>query len=100
MRAQERQEILELHSRALPLGADVDLQALAASCHGYSGADLAALCREAALHALMANIDLDGPAQQPSGSGAFTPGDDAPHSSHSAPAAALGANGPVTLVHA
>ena len=82
---QERGEILELHSRALPLGPDVDLQALAASSHGYSGADLAALCREAALHALMANIDLASPAQQPmccDASSTRTPGDKAPLHPH------------------
>lgn len=36
----------------MPLGADVDLAALAEQCRGYVGADLAALCREAALLAL------------------------------------------------
>lgn len=41
-----------LHTAGLQLGADVDLPAIAASCHGYSGADLAALAREAAMHAL------------------------------------------------
>lgn len=39
------------HTRLLPLSADVDLRSLAASCHGYSGADLAALAREGAMHA-------------------------------------------------
>jgi SpoVK/Ycf46/Vps4 family AAA+-type ATPase len=41
-----------LHCQGLQLAADVDLSALAASCFGYSGADLAALVREAAMHAL------------------------------------------------
>jgi hypothetical protein len=40
-----------LHCQGLQLGADVDLTALATSCFGYSGADLAALVREAAMHA-------------------------------------------------
>jgi transitional endoplasmic reticulum ATPase len=47
-----RREILSVHTRAMPLGADVDLASLAAETHGYVGADLAALCREAALAAL------------------------------------------------
>jgi hypothetical protein len=40
-----------LHCRGLSLAPDVDLSALAAGCHGYSGADLAALSREAAMAA-------------------------------------------------
>ena len=49
---QERTAILKLHAGSLPLAEDVDLAGLAAACHGYSGADLAALCREAAMTAL------------------------------------------------
>jgi hypothetical protein len=40
-----------LHTSGLALGADVDIAAIAAACHGYSGADLASLAREAAMHA-------------------------------------------------
>lgn len=47
-----RAEILAVHTRAMPLGADVALGALADVTHGYVGADLAALCREAAMAAL------------------------------------------------
>jgi transitional endoplasmic reticulum ATPase len=47
-----RVEILTIHTRAVPLSTDVDLEALAAATHGYVGADLAALCREAAMAAL------------------------------------------------
>jgi transitional endoplasmic reticulum ATPase len=47
-----RREILAVHTRAMPLAADVDRAALAAATHGYVGADLAALCREAAMAAL------------------------------------------------
>jgi transitional endoplasmic reticulum ATPase len=47
-----RAEILAIHTRAMPLGDDVSLADLAASTHGYVGADLAALCREAAIAAL------------------------------------------------
>jgi transitional endoplasmic reticulum ATPase len=47
-----RREILEIHTRGMPLSADVDLDELANITHGYVGADLAALCRESAMHAL------------------------------------------------
>jgi len=47
-----RREILAVHSRAMPLGPDVDLDALAGATPGHVGADLAALCREAAMAAL------------------------------------------------
>ena len=47
-----RSAIAALHARNLPLAADVDLAQIASSCYGYSGADLAALCREAALSAV------------------------------------------------
>jgi transitional endoplasmic reticulum ATPase len=47
-----RREILGVHSRAMPLDADVDLDVLAEATHGHVGADLAAVCREAAVAAL------------------------------------------------
>lgn len=47
-----RHEILLIHSRGMPLAGDVDLKVLAARTHGYTGADLAALCRETAMKAL------------------------------------------------
>ncbi len=47
-----RREILEIHSRGMPLAPDVHLEALAAICHGFVGADLEALCREAAMSCL------------------------------------------------
>jgi len=47
-----RQEILEIHSRGMPLARDVDLPHLAAITHGFVGADLEALCREAGMNAL------------------------------------------------
>ncbi|EEC77564.1 hypothetical protein OsI_16498 [Oryza sativa Indica Group] len=49
--AEERFEILKLYTKNLHLGECVDLQSVAASCNGYVGADLQALCREAARHA-------------------------------------------------
>ncbi len=47
-----RQEILEIHSRGMPLARDVDLPHLAGITHGFVGADLEALCREAGMNAL------------------------------------------------
>ncbi|MEW6233290.1 MAG: AAA family ATPase [Chloroflexota bacterium] len=56
-----RREILEIHTRGMPLAEDVDLERLAAITHGFVGADLEALCREAAMSALrrlMPDIDF------------------------------------------
>src|SRR5579875_554641 len=44
-----RRRILEVHTRSVPLAADVDLDALASTTPGMVGADLANLCNEAAL---------------------------------------------------
>lgn len=44
-----RLEILEIHSRGMPMASDVDLPRLADITHGFVGADLEALCREAAM---------------------------------------------------
>jgi transitional endoplasmic reticulum ATPase len=49
---QARYEILQIHTRGMPLAEDVDLRKLAEMTHGYTGADLAALCRETAMKAL------------------------------------------------
>jgi transitional endoplasmic reticulum ATPase len=49
---QGRHEILLIHSRGMPIAGDVDLKVLAERTHGYTGADLAALCRETAMKAL------------------------------------------------
>ncbi|MBO3797942.1 MAG: CDC48 family AAA ATPase [Thermoproteota archaeon] len=59
---QGRLEILQIHTRSMPLDKDVDLKKLAEITHGYTGADLAALCREAAMKALrryLPEIKLD-----------------------------------------
>ena len=48
----ERHEILKIHTKNMPLAQDVDLEALASMTHGFVGADLSALCREAAMKAL------------------------------------------------
>ncbi len=47
-----RRGILEIHTRGMPLASDVDLDRLAETTHGFVGADLAALGREAAMAAL------------------------------------------------
>ena len=47
-----RKEILQVHTRNMPLTEDVNLDELAELTHGYTGADLAALCKEAAMTAL------------------------------------------------
>src|SRR5713226_8578094 len=47
-----RHEILQIHTRAMPLTSDVNLHRLSDICHGYTGADISALCREAAMKAL------------------------------------------------
>ena len=49
---QGRREILEIHTEPMPLTKGVDLNDMARRTHGFVGADLAALCREAALQAL------------------------------------------------
>ncbi len=47
-----RREILTIHTRAMPLAADVNVDWVADLTHGCVGSDLAAICREAALNAL------------------------------------------------
>ena len=47
-----RLEILKIHTRGMPLAADVDLERLADVTHGFVGADLQALAKEAAMMAL------------------------------------------------
>jgi len=47
-----RKEILDIHTRGMPLDESVDLDKLAEITRGYTGADIAALCREAAMRAI------------------------------------------------
>jgi transitional endoplasmic reticulum ATPase len=57
-----RLEILQIHTRGMPLAKNVDLTILSDRSHGYTGADVAALCREAAMKALrryLPEIDLE-----------------------------------------
>ena len=59
---QGRLEILQIHTRNAPLSKDVDLAKLAEVTHGFTGADLAALVKEAAMNALrrvLPKIDLE-----------------------------------------
>ena len=57
-----RHEILVIHTRGMPLADDVDLDWLADKTHGYTGADLSALTKEAAMAALrrvLPDVDLE-----------------------------------------
>ena len=47
--ADERLEILEIHTRNMPIEEDVDLKKLANTTHGFVGADLESLCKESAM---------------------------------------------------
>jgi transitional endoplasmic reticulum ATPase len=47
-----RNEIVQIHVRNMPLAEDVDVKKLSEITHGYTGADVASLCREAAMKAL------------------------------------------------
>ena len=53
-----RMDILKVHSRKVKLGPVVDLLRLAKATPGFSGADLAAIINESALHATLANKDF------------------------------------------
>ena len=48
----ERKEILEVHTRRMPLAEDVNLDEITEVTHGFVGADLEALCKEAAMRVL------------------------------------------------
>jgi len=47
-----RYEIFKVHTRKMPLAEDIDLKELAKRTEGYTGADIAAVCREAAMNAM------------------------------------------------
>jgi transitional endoplasmic reticulum ATPase len=47
-----REEILKIHTRHMPLYKDVNLKKIAETTYGYTGADITALTKEAAMHAL------------------------------------------------
>jgi len=57
-----RLQILQVHTRGMPIAGDVRLEDLARTTHGFVGADLAAISKEAAMHALrkiLPEIDLE-----------------------------------------
>jgi len=47
-----RQEVLQIHTRGMPLDEKVDLEEIAETTHGFVGADLETLCKEAAMRVL------------------------------------------------
>ncbi|GMP87377.1 hypothetical protein CsSME_00039771 [Camellia sinensis var. sinensis] len=51
--------ILQFYTKKLPLDPRIDLRSVAASCNGYVGADLEALCREAAMSAVRKSSDAN-----------------------------------------
>merc|ERR1712123_297688 len=53
-----RLEILRIHTKNMKLTDDVDLEQVANETHGHVGADLAALCSEAALQQIRGKMDL------------------------------------------
>ncbi|NYT10059.1 MAG: CDC48 family AAA ATPase, partial [Methanosarcinales archaeon] len=59
---QSRLEVLQIHTRGMPLAKDVNQEKFADVTHGFVGADLAALAREAAMRAIrrvLPEIDLE-----------------------------------------
>ena len=57
-----RLEVLQIHTRGMPLAKNVVLERLADVTHGFVGADLQALCKESAMRALrkiLPEIDLE-----------------------------------------
>ncbi|EFJ53296.1 hypothetical protein VOLCADRAFT_78972 [Volvox carteri f. nagariensis] len=53
-----RLEVLRIHTKNMKLDEDVNLEAIARDTHGYVGADLAALCTEAALQCIREKMDV------------------------------------------
>ena len=61
-----RHAVFAVHTRETPLADDVDLDELADETAGYSGAEIAAVCREAAMHAIERVADEHGSADRKS----------------------------------
>lgn len=58
----ERLEILQIHTRGMPIADNVNLKILSTALHGYTGADIRSLCREGAMKAIrryLPKIDLE-----------------------------------------
>ncbi len=57
-----RKEVLQIHTRSMPIAEDVNLDELANISHGYTGADISSLCKESAMRSLrriLPKIDLE-----------------------------------------
>ena len=57
-----RLEVLQIYTRGMPIDEKIDLRELASELHGYTGADIKSLCREAAIKAIrryLPEIDLE-----------------------------------------
>ena len=50
--ADGRLEVMEIHTRGMPIAKDVNLKALSSELNGYTGADMKSLCREAAIRSI------------------------------------------------
>jgi len=60
--ADGRLEVLQIHTRGMPIADDVELKTLSAELNGYTGADMKSLCREAAMKSIrryLPEIDLE-----------------------------------------
>jgi len=60
--ADGRLEVMQIHTRGMPIADDVSLKSLASELHGYTGADMKSLCREAAIRSIrryLPEIDLE-----------------------------------------
>jgi len=52
-----REEILKIHTKEMPLDNNVDLEELSKTLYGYVGADIEAICKEAALYSVRRNSE-------------------------------------------
>ena len=60
--ADGRLEVMEIHTRGMPISKDVNLKILSSELNGYTGADMKSLCREAAMRSIrryLPEIDLE-----------------------------------------
>ena len=60
--ADGRLEVMEIHTRGMPIAKDVNLKILSSELNGYTGADMKSLCREAAIRSIrryLPEIDLE-----------------------------------------
>ena len=60
--ADGRLEVMEIHTRGMPIAKDVTLKDLSSELNGYTGADMKSLCREAAIRSIrryLPEIDLE-----------------------------------------